>query len=73
MLIPNTQSVVYNKSQVEYLIQKSKSLPVQILPIGAITKNAEGKNLMVLRTRWGWSVAYVVILIPDFIPKLTWL
>jgi dihydroorotase len=45
MLIPNTQPVVYNKSQVEYIIQKSKELPVQILPIGAITKKAEGKEL----------------------------
>lgn len=45
MLIPNTQPVVCNKSQVEYLIQKSKSLPVKIHPIGAITNNAEGKDL----------------------------
>jgi dihydroorotase len=45
MLIPNTQPIVYNKSQVEYLIQKSKSLPVKIHPIGAVTKNAEGKEL----------------------------
>lgn len=45
MLIPNTQPVVYNKSQIEYLVQKSKSLPVSIHPIGAITKNAEGKEL----------------------------
>ena len=45
MLIPNTNPVVYNKSQVEYLIQKGKNLPVQILPIGAVTKNAEGKDL----------------------------
>lgn len=45
MLIPNTQPAVYNKSQVEYLVQKSKSLPVTIHPIGAITKNAEGKEL----------------------------
>lgn len=45
MLIPNTQPVIYSKSQVEYIIQKSKSLPVQIHPIGAITKNAEGKEL----------------------------
>ncbi|MEO6893637.1 MAG: dihydroorotase [Ginsengibacter sp.] len=45
MLIPNTQPVVYNKSQVEYLVQKGKSLPVRIHPIGAITKNAEGKEL----------------------------
>ena len=45
MLIPNTNPVVYNKSQVEYLVQKSKELPVQIFPIGTITKNAEGKEL----------------------------
>ncbi len=45
MLIPNTQPVVYNKSQVEYLVQKSKSFPVAIHPIGAITKNGEGKEL----------------------------
>ena len=45
MLIPNTQPTVYNKSQVEYLVQKSKSLPVAIHPIGAITKNVEGKEL----------------------------
>ncbi len=45
MLIPNTQPVVYNKSQVEYIVEKSKSLPVSIHPIGAITKNAEGKEL----------------------------
>lgn len=45
MLIPNTQPVVYNKSQVEYLVQKSKTLAVQIFPIGSVTKNAEGKEL----------------------------
>jgi dihydroorotase len=45
MLIPNTDPVVSNKSQVEYLVQKSRSLPVTILPIGAVTKNAEGKEL----------------------------
>jgi dihydroorotase len=45
MLIPNTQPAVYNKSQVEYLVQKSKGLQVQIFPIGTITKNAEGKEL----------------------------
>lgn len=45
MLIPNTHPVVYNKSQVEYLVQKSKNLPVQIFPLGAITKNAGGREL----------------------------
>ena len=43
--LPNTNPVVHNKSQVEYVVQKSKSLPVKILPIGAITKSCEGKEL----------------------------
>lgn len=45
MLIPNTAPVVYNKSQVEYIVRKSKDLIVAIHPIGAITKNAEGLEL----------------------------
>ncbi len=45
MVIPNTNPVVHSKSQVEYIIQKSKSLAVNIYPIGAVTKNAEGKDL----------------------------
>lgn len=45
MLIPNTNPVVHNKSQVEYLVQKSKHLQVTIHPVGAITKNTEGKEL----------------------------
>ena len=45
MLIPNTSPIVYNKSQVEYIVQKSKNLQVKIHPIGAITKNAEGREL----------------------------
>ena len=45
MLIPNTNPVVDNKSQVHYLIEKSKSLPINIFPIAAITKNTEGNTL----------------------------
>ena len=45
LLIPNTAPVVQNKSAVEYIVQRSKSLPVNLHPIGAVTKNAEGKEL----------------------------
>lgn len=45
MVLPNTNPVVHAKTQVEYIVQKSKELPVTIHPIGAITKNAEGKEL----------------------------
>ena len=44
-VIPNTNPVIHNKAGVEYVVQKSKSLPVNIHPIGAITKNTEGKEL----------------------------
>ncbi len=45
MVIPNTSPVIHNKSNVEYIVQKSRSLPANIHPIGAVTKNAEGKEL----------------------------
>lgn len=45
MVLPNTNPVVHSKTQVEYIVQKSKALPVTVYPIGAVTKNAEGKDL----------------------------
>jgi dihydroorotase len=45
MVIPNTNPVIHNKSGVEYILQKSRLLPVNIHPIGAITRNTEGKEL----------------------------
>lgn len=44
-VIPNTNPCIHNKSNVEYIVQKSKSLTVNIHPLGAITKNTEGKEL----------------------------
>ncbi len=44
-LIPNTKPVVHNKAAVEYLVQKSKVFAVNLRPIGAITKDTEGKEL----------------------------
>ncbi|MBA2499336.1 MAG: dihydroorotase [Chitinophagaceae bacterium] len=45
MLIPNTQPIVHNKSGIEYLVQKGRSLPVNVHPIGAVTKNTKGDEL----------------------------
>lgn len=44
-VIPNTNPVIQSKSQVEYIKEKSRSLPVNIHPIGSVSKNAEGKDL----------------------------
>jgi dihydroorotase len=45
MVLPNTNPALHTRSQIEYVIQKSTALPVTIIPIGAVTKNAEGKEL----------------------------
>ena len=45
MLIPNSSPVVDNKSQVEYIVQKAKQVAINIHPIGAVSKKAEGKEL----------------------------
>jgi dihydroorotase len=44
-VVPNTKPVIDTKSQAEYIIHKSKSLPVNIHPIGSITRNNEGRDL----------------------------
>jgi dihydroorotase len=45
LVTPDTKPVLDTKSLVEYVVQQSKALPVQLVPIGAITRNAEGKEL----------------------------
>lgn len=45
LVIPNTNPAIHTKAQVEYIVQKSKALAVTIHPIGAVTKNIEGKDL----------------------------
>jgi dihydroorotase len=44
-LIPDTNPVTDNKSQVERIIHRNGSLPVTINAIGAITKNLDGRHL----------------------------
>ncbi|MDB5250056.1 MAG: dihydroorotase [Segetibacter sp.] len=44
-VLPNTQPTIGNKSTVEYIVQKSKSLLVNIHPLGAVSKNIDGKEL----------------------------
>ena len=44
-VLPNTQPAVSSKTAIEYIVQKSRYLPVNILPLGSISKNIEGKEL----------------------------
>jgi dihydroorotase len=44
-VVPNTNPVIHSKSQAEYIKEKSRALPVNIHPLGAVSKNAEGKEL----------------------------
>ncbi len=45
MTIPNTKPAIDNKIQVEWIVRRSQTLPVNIIPLGAITKGTEGKEL----------------------------
>jgi dihydroorotase len=44
-VVPNTQPVIDNKTQVNYIVQQQQNLPIEILPIGALSKKIEGKDL----------------------------
>jgi dihydroorotase len=44
-VIPNTKPAIDSKSQTEYISRRTRTLPVTIHPIGAVTKNTEGKDL----------------------------
>ncbi len=44
-VLPNTNPVIHSKSQVEYIKEKSRPLPVNIHPLGAISKNTDGNDI----------------------------
>ena len=45
LLTPNSKPVVQNKTGVHYITDHQHAFPVNLHPIGAITKNTEGKEL----------------------------
>ncbi|TDX02310.1 dihydroorotase [Dinghuibacter silviterrae] len=45
LAVPNTNPVVQGKGQVEYLTNGSKNLKARVHPIGAVSRNLEGKEL----------------------------
>ena len=44
-LMPNTEPALHSKSEIAYVVNKSKSSIVAIHPYGAVTHNREGKEL----------------------------
>ena len=44
-LMPNTQPPVHSKSEVAYLVNRSKENLVDIFPLGTVSQNREGKEL----------------------------
>ncbi|RPE05927.1 dihydroorotase [Chitinophaga lutea] len=45
MIVPNTQPALHTKTQIEYVLSKTRYGAVTVLPIGAISKNLEGTSL----------------------------
>ena len=50
--LPNNKPVTDSKSQVEYIINKSEKLPVEIIPMGAVTQGCEGNELAEMYDMW---------------------
>lgn len=44
-ILPNLNPVTQHKPQVDYFVSQSKNLKCELLPLGVISKNAEGKEL----------------------------
>ena len=40
--LPNTKPAIHSKSEIEFLINRSKALPISIFPLGAISKDCKG-------------------------------
>ncbi|MBU6158532.1 MAG: dihydroorotase [Bacteroidetes bacterium] len=45
MILPHTSPAITGKSQVEYILKKAENKKVKIHPLGALSKNTEGKDL----------------------------
>jgi dihydroorotase len=45
MILPHTAPAITGKSQVEYILKRAENKKVKIHPLGAISKNIEGKDL----------------------------
>ncbi|GAA0547910.1 dihydroorotase [Chitinophaga japonensis] len=45
MIVPNTQPALHTKPQITYVLSQTAHHAVQVLPIGAVTKNLEGSSL----------------------------
>jgi dihydroorotase len=44
-LLPNTLPAIQNKSLVEYIAEKRTAVPMSLHPLGAVTRNIEGRDL----------------------------
>jgi dihydroorotase len=45
LVMPETHPVVQTKAGVEYILRRSQTLPVDLVPAGALSQNLEGKEL----------------------------
>lgn len=45
MVVPNTLPVIQNKSMIDFLVNRSAGAETKLYPIGAISKDIEGKDL----------------------------
>lgn len=65
LLVPNTIPVIHNRTAIEYINNRNTGLPVTLHPIGAVTVNAEGKELAeMIDMHYGGAAAFSDVLNP---------
>lgn len=43
--MPNTHPTIHSSSEVEYVLSKARDLAVDVLPLGSVSQNCEGKDI----------------------------
>lgn len=44
-MLPNTNPCLDNRAQIEFILRRERELPIRVLPYGALTMQAEGKDM----------------------------
>lgn len=51
-IMPDTEPALHSKSEIEFILHKASRLPIEIVPIGAISHKREGKEMAEMYDMW---------------------
>ncbi len=51
-IMPDTQPALHSKSEIEFILHKASRQPIEIVPVGALTYNRDGKEMAEMYDMW---------------------